>query len=99
MKLIGTHLTDSGFKILYTICQGLSNFTVMSRTPSPSTRLKSAQSPHKLYGEVKLATNFGGYSKTRYKKLFTHVESYARAGSLIESGEYRYIKAINNNTP
>ena len=25
--------------------------------------------------------------KTRYKKLFTHVESHARAVSLLESGE------------
>ena len=31
------------------------------------------------------------------KKLFTHVESHASAVSLLESGEYRYIKAINNN--
>ena len=29
----------------------------------------------------------GGYSKTRYKKLFTHVESHASAVSLFESGE------------
>ena len=35
--------------------------------------------------------------KTRYKKLFTHVESHASAMSLLESGEYRYIKAINHN--
>ena len=35
--------------------------------------------------------------KTRYKKLFTHVESHASAVSLLESGEKRYIKAINNN--
>ena len=35
--------------------------------------------------------------KTRYKKLFTHVESHASAVSLLESGEQRYIKAINNN--
>ena len=27
------------------------------------------------------------YSKTRYKKLFTHAESYASAVSLLESGE------------
>ena len=34
--------------------------------------------------------------KTRYKKLFTHVESHASAVSLLESGELRYIKkAIN----
>ena len=31
--------------------------------------------------------HFGGYSKTRYKKLFTHVESHASALSLLESGE------------
>ena len=37
--------------------------------------------------------------KTRKKreKLFTHVESNASAVSLLESGEQRYIKAINNN--
>ena len=40
---------------------------------------------------------FGGYSKTRYKKLFTHVEWHASAVSLLKSGEQRYIKAINNN--
>ena len=31
--------------------------------------------------------HFGGYSKTRYKKLVTHVESHASAVSLLESGE------------
>ena len=31
--------------------------------------------------------HFGGYSKTRYKKLFTHVESHASAVSLLKSGE------------
>ena len=41
--------------------------------------------------------HFGGHSKTRYKKLVTHVESHASAASLLESGEQRYIKAINNN--
>ena len=35
--------------------------------------------------------------KTRYKKLVTRVESHASAVSLLESGEQRYIKAINNN--
>ena len=34
---------------------------------------------------------------TRYKKLFTHVEPHASAVSLLESGEGRCIKAINNN--
>ena len=29
----------------------------------------------------------GGYSKMRYKELFTHVESHASAVSLLESGE------------
>ena len=43
--------------------------------------------------------HFGGYSKMRYKKLFTHVESHASAVSLLKSGEQRYIKAINNNVP
>ena len=37
------------------------------------------------------------FKKTRCKKLFTHVESHASAVSLLESGEQRYIKAINNN--
>ena len=41
--------------------------------------------------------HFGGYSKTCYKKLFTHVESHASAVSLLESGEQRYIKAINQS--
>ena len=36
--------------------------------------------------------------KPRYKKLVTHVESHASAVSLLESGEQRYIKAINNTT-
>ena len=40
--------------------------------------------------------HFGEYSKTRYKKLFTHVESHASAVSLLNSGEQPYIKAINN---
>ena len=35
--------------------------------------------------------------KRAIKKLFTHVESYVSAVSLLESGEQRYIKAINNN--
>ena len=33
--------------------------------------------------------------KTRNKKLVIHVESHASAVSLLESGEQRYIKAIN----
>ena len=41
--------------------------------------------------------HFGGYSETRYKELFTHVESYTSAVSLLESGEQRYIKAISND--
>ena len=41
-------------------------------------------------------SHFGGYSKTRYKKLVTHVESHASAVSLLESGEQRFIKAIIN---
>ena len=35
--------------------------------------------------------------KTRHKKLFTHAESHASAVSLLESGEERYVKAINYN--
>ena len=35
--------------------------------------------------------------RKRKKKLFTHVESHASAVSLLESGEQRYIKAINNS--
>ena len=35
--------------------------------------------------------------KKKEKKLFTLVESHACAVSLLESGEQRYIKAINNN--
>ena len=35
--------------------------------------------------------HFSGNSKTRYKKLFTHVESHASAVSLLESREWRYI--------
>ena len=31
--------------------------------------------------------SFGGYSKTCYKKLVTHVESHASAVGLLESGE------------
>ena len=40
--------------------------------------------------------NFGGYSKTRYKKLVAHMESHANAVSLPESREQCYIKATNN---
>ena len=36
--------------------------------------------------------HFGGYSKTRYRKLVTHVESHVSAASLLES----YVIAINN---
>ena len=43
--------------------------------------------------------HFGGYLKTRYKKLFTHVKSHASAMSLLESGEQRYIKAITIINP
>ena len=42
------------------------------------------------------AHHFGGYSKTCYEKLFTRVESPATAVSLLESGEWNYIKAIKN---
>ena len=31
--------------------------------------------------------HFGGYSKTLYKTLVTHVESHASAECLLESGE------------
>ena len=41
--------------------------------------------------------HFGGYSKTRYKKLAPHSESHATRASLFESGEWRHIKATNNN--
>ena len=34
----------------------------------------------------------------RCEKLFTHVGSRASVVSLLESGEQRYIKAINNYT-
>ena len=36
---------------------------------------------------AEMAAVVGGYSKTRYKKLFTHVESHASAVSLLESGK------------
>ena len=36
-------------------------------------------------------------SKTRYKKLVSRVESHASAVSLLESGEWSYIKAINSS--
>ena len=41
--------------------------------------------------------HFGGYSKTSHKKLFTHAESQVSAMSLLEGGEQRHIKAINNS--
>ena len=34
-----------------------------------------------------LVHHFGGYSKTCYKKLATHLESHASTVSLLESGE------------
>ena len=37
-------------------------------------------------------TPLGGYSKTHYKKLLTHVESHASAVSLLKCGEQRYKK-------
>ena len=36
---------------------------------------------------VSMYTTFGGYLKTRYKKLVTHVKSPAGAVRLLESGE------------
>ena len=35
----------------------------------------------------KYTGHFGGYSKTRYKKLVTRIESHASAVSLLKSGE------------
>ena len=46
-------------------------------TPPPPSPCPSPLPVHQL----------GGYSKTRYKKLLTHVESHASAVSLLESGE------------
>ena len=40
---------------------------------------------------------FEGEKKREKKKLVTHIELHASAMSLLESGEQRYIKAINNN--
>ena len=37
-------------------------------------------------------------TKTRYKKLVTHVESHASTVSLLESGEQHDIKVINNDS-
>ena len=45
-----------------------------------------------------MGTSMGRYTSSySYEKLFTHVESHASAVSLLNSGEQRYIKAINNN--
>ena len=44
-----------------------------------------------------LAHHFSGYSKTRFKKLIIDLESHAITVSLLEGGQYRYIKAINMN--
>ena len=44
-----------------------------------------------------VSTPLGWMFKTRYKKLVTHIESHASAVSLLQSGEKRCIKAINNN--
>ena len=41
--------------------------------------------------------HFGEYLTVHYKKLFTLVESHASILTLLESGEWRYIKVINNN--
>ena len=43
-------------------------------------------------------TTLVAYLKTRYKKLFTHVESHASAASLLKSGEQRYIKKRSATT-
>ena len=43
------------------------------------------------------AVSCGTSHDSAIKKLFTHVESHASAVNLLESGEWRYIKAINNN--
>ena len=36
---------------------------------------------------ISMYTTLVGYSKMRYKKLFSHVELHASAVSLLESGE------------
>ena len=41
--------------------------------------------------------HFGGYSKTCYKKLVTHVESHASAVSLLKRAENSTIEAIINH--
>ena len=41
--------------------------------------------------------HFSGYSKMSHKKLYTQVESHVSAVSVLESGEQRYIKVINNS--
>ena len=51
---------------------------------------------HQLCQRCKYTTSVD-IQKTRYKKLFGHVESHASAVSLLEIGKQRYIKAINNN--
>ena len=42
---------------------------------------------HKPCQGCKVVYHFDGYSKTRYKKLVTNVESHTSAVSLLENGE------------
>ena len=55
---------------------------------------------HQPYQRCKYTTSVD-IKKRAIEKLVTHVESHASAVSLLESGEQRYVKAINkynNNT-
>ena len=52
---------------------------------------------HQLCQRCKYTT--GGYLKTRYKTLVTHVESHTSAVSLLESEAQGYVKAINKYDP
>ena len=75
-----------GFEII--IWNFMCHDILMLRLTPPSP---PPQPPNPKY---KYVHRIGGYSKTRYKKLVTHIESHASAVSLLESGEQRYIKAI-----
>ena len=62
-----------------TRCTGCMVFTERAETAAVSCGTSHASAVSIHY--------FGRYSKQRYKKLVTHVESHASAMNLLESGE------------
>ena len=74
----------------YSLCpqrSGLVRAWWIPGTQQHRTYVKVAQVNKFSDSSVLHVLRFGGYLKTRYKKLVTHVETHASAVSLLESGE------------